>query len=269
MSGRGRAVRVRDRLSDRDLALLATLQTQRLMTGKQLRRLYLPDGEQITQARKMRRTLSRLTEIGVVVRLARQIGGVHSGSEGHVYGLSGLGYAVLDESGEDRRHRAVSEGKLAFQDHVLAVSELCVSLYESERSGAFDLLEFQAEPACWRRYTGIGGQLVTLKPDAFVSLGVDAYEVSVFIEQDLSSESLPTVYRKCLRYVEYWRTGIEQHQRGVFPAVWWLVPDQKRVNGIVRTLRSLAHDAQVLFRVALTSEAVTLLGSTPDREAAS
>jgi hypothetical protein len=269
MSGRGRAVRARARLGDRDFALLESLRDQRLMTGEQLRRLYLPDGEQVTQARKMRRTLSRLTELGVVVRLNRQIGGVHSGSEGHVYGLSGRGYAVLDQSSEGRRHRAVTEGKLAFQDHVLAVSELCVSMHEHSRRGAFDLLDFQAEPDCWRRYTGSGGQLITLKPDAFVRLGVGAYEVSAFIEQDLSSESLPTIYRKSQRYVEYWRCGIEQHQHGVFPAVWWLVPDQKRLNGVVRTLRTLAHDVQALFRVALTSEAVTLLGSVPDREAAS
>jgi hypothetical protein len=176
---------------------------------------------------------------------------------------------VLDQSGEGRRHRAVIEGKVAFQDHVLAVSELCVSLHEHSHRGAFDLLDFQAEPACWRRYTGIGGQLITLKPDAFVRLGVGAYEVSAFIEQDMSSESLPTIYRKSQRYVEYWRCGIEQHRHGVFPAVCWLVPDQKRLNGIARTLRGLAHDAQALFRVALTSEAVTLLGSVPDREAAS
>jgi hypothetical protein len=73
MSGRGRAVRARARLGDRDLVLLETLQSQRLMTGKQLRRLHLPDGEPITQARKMRRALLRLTELGVVVRLNRQI----------------------------------------------------------------------------------------------------------------------------------------------------------------------------------------------------
>jgi hypothetical protein len=268
MTGRGRAVRLRSRLSERDIAMLESLRDLRLMSGQQLRRLHLPDGAAVTQARKTRRTLNRLTELGAVVRLARQIGGIRSGSEGHIYGLSGVGYAVLDGNGDGRRHRAVGEGKPAFQDHILAVSELAVGLHERARTGAIELLEFQGEPTCWRRYSGIGGQLVTVKPDAFVRLGVGEYEISVFCEQDMATESLPTIQRKAQRYVDYWRTGIEQHKCGVFPAVWWLVPDQKRLTNMTHTLRRLAREAHTLFMVVLSSEAVIRLDQMPNQGAA-
>jgi hypothetical protein len=149
----------------------------------------------------------------------------------------------------------------------LAVSELAVSLQEQTRTDAVELLEFQGEPDCWRCYTGIGGQLITMKPDAFVRLGVGEFEISVFVEQDMATESLPTIQRKAQRYIDYWRTGIEQHKRGVFPAVWWLVPDHKRLTNLTQTLRRLAQEAQTLSQVVLSSEAVMLLGQVPSQGA--
>lgn len=263
MSRRSRAWRLRQQLSERDLELLCMLRELRLMTGKQIRRAFFPDGNQITQARKSRAVLKRLDELQLIVRLRRRVGGLHAGSEGQVVGLSGLGYAVLDIGLDTpKRHRRVTETKLAFQDHVLAVAELRIQLIEQSRAGHAELLEFQAEPDCWRRFSGIGGQAVTLKPDGFVRLGVGDYELASFIEQDMATESLPTITRELGVYVAYWRSAQEQQANSVFPRVWWLVPTAARLHAIASCIHRLPREARELFAVCLISEAVTSLTLT-------
>lgn len=264
MSGRRQAGRVRLQLSDRDIAILAALRSLRLLTGGQLRRLFFADGDPVTQARKARAVVKRLAELGVILRLARRIGGVRSGSDGQVIALTNLGYAVLNLGVDtSARRRSVIDRKPAFQDHLLAVNEVVVGLREQERDGAIELLDFQAEPGCWRGFSGIGGQLVTLKPDAFVRLGVGEYELSAFIEQDQDTESLPTIARKCSLYLDYYRSGREQHDHGVFPLVWWLVPSTSRLEAIGRAILRLPQEAHALFRVALSDEAVNRLIALP------
>ena len=44
---------------------------------------------------------------------------------------------------------------MRFQDHVLAVAELAVRLPRLN-SGALELVGFEAEPGCWRRFHGAG-----------------------------------------------------------------------------------------------------------------
>ncbi|MEJ7743096.1 MAG: hypothetical protein WKF73_11400 [Nocardioidaceae bacterium] len=65
----GRAARLRARLGERDLAVLGSLATLRLLTGKQLQRLHVTDGSPLTRARRARALLQRLTELRLVVRL--------------------------------------------------------------------------------------------------------------------------------------------------------------------------------------------------------
>jgi hypothetical protein len=245
--------------------MLGSLRELRLMSGDQFGRLHFAGGQSVTQARKTRFALRRLTELGLVVRLRRRVGGVRSGSQGFVYGLSGLGQSVLDLGQEaSRRHRRVVETKPAFACHALAVTELHVGLHERAHTDEqVDLFEFAAEPACWRRFPGIGGQAVTLKPDAYVRLGVGDYEVRAFVEQDLSTESLPTIARKLDVYVAYWRSGTEQHRQGLFPRVWWLTPTLARRDAIARTIQRLPHDTHPLFAVCLSDEAADLLTQPP------
>lgn len=261
MSGRGRAIRLRERLSGRDLDILRDLAQLRLCTGKQLRRLHFAAGDPTTQARKARSLIGRLAELDLIVRLSRRVGGMRAGSEGFVIGLSGWGHAVLalDSTAEPRRRRRVIETKPAFQSHVLAVSELYVQLVEASRRGLAELIAFTGEPEAWRRFGGIGGQAVVLKPDAFVRLGVGEFEVLAFIEQDMDTESLPTIVRKCEVYIAHWRSGLEQRQLGAYPKVWWLVPSVHRANAISRALRRLPGDTRALFEVCLTTEAVPYL----------
>jgi len=264
VSGRDRAAWLRTQLGERDLAVLESLSHLRLLTGKQVQRLHVADGSPLTQARRARTLLQRLTTLRLVVRLERRIGGIRAGSEGHLYALSGLGQAVLGVGGPiGRRRRPMGETKPWFQNHLLAVAELAVELTTHTRDGRVELLAFETEPACWRRFTGSGGQLITLKPDAFVRVGLGEYEQRAFIEMDLSTESLPTIEGKCRRYVAYWRTGREQQAHGVFPRVWWLVPSEPRLASIAGVIRRLAQEAQALFTVVLSSQAVDQLTGWP------
>lgn len=268
MSGQSwRARRLAAQLGDRDLAVLASLREFRLMTGGQLRRLHFPGNQLVTQARKARAALRRLTELQVVVRLdrrPRRVGGLRAGSDSYLYGLSGWGHAVCGLGRDQaRKHRRVTTGKPAFQEHTLAVAELAVALHERQRAGVCSIEECRAEPGCWRGFGGLGGGRRVLKPDAYIRLGVDDFELAAFIEVDQDTESLPTIARKCAVYLDYWRSGQEQHACGVFPLVWWLVPNPKRLRDIANVAARLPNDARALFTVALTTEATELLTRLP------
>jgi hypothetical protein len=150
----------------------------------------------------------------------------------------------------------------SFEDHVLMVAEVYVWLTEAERAGRLELLDFEAEPGCWRRFPGAGGGMVTLKPDALVCLGVGDTERTAFVEVDLATESLPTIGRKCAAFVAYWRSGMEQRRHGVFPAVVWLTTNARRAEQIAGVVQRLPAEAQALFRVALLTETVATLAGT-------
>jgi len=263
---RGRARRLVRQLRERDLGLLAVLHQLRLMSGAQLERLFDQDHPTGTRARRARRRLQRLHELGLVVRLDRRIGGRRAGSSGYVYGLSGLGQAVLAVPGLYGRRRRVWETSPHFQDHVLAVAELHVALREREHHGELELLTFQTEPPCWRTFTAAGGASVTLKPDAYIEVGVGDLALSAFVEIDMATEALPTIERKCHVYVDYWRSGHEQHEHGVFPRVLWLVPDERRRQRLATLLDRLPHEAQPLFTVGLQTEGAWLLMQPPAPE---
>ncbi|WP_367133240.1 replication-relaxation family protein [Saccharothrix sp. HUAS TT1] len=260
------ALRLRAQLDTRALAVLDSLYRFRLLTNAQVQRLYLVDGAPGSRIRRTQYLMKRLQALALVVRLSRGIGGVRGGSSGFIYGLSALGQAVLDVSGPagGGRRRRVWETTPYFQNHMLGVAELYVGLRESERQSQAVLLTFASEPNCWRHFTGSGGELVVLKPDAYVRIGFQAVERRVFVEVDLATESLPTIVRKSARYVAYWRSGVEQQREGVFPQVVWLVPNQRRLQNIERALGSLAVEASGLFNVALINTGPRLLMTPPE-----
>jgi hypothetical protein len=253
------ARRLRAKLSDRDVAVLNTLSNLRLATGRQVQRLYVFDGVEGSRPRRCRALMKRLTELKLVVRLERRIGGIHAGSSGFLYGLSGQGYAVLASDGlyKGRRRREWEVGQ-RYQNHMLTVTELYVQLVEGSRRGAIELLNFQREPLCWRQLPGESGQTVTLKPDAFVELGLGEYEHATFVEVDLGTESLATLARKLAVYESYWRTGIEQARESIFPRVLWLTTTAHRADRIRAAIGRLPRDARELFRVDLLGDAVVL-----------
>jgi hypothetical protein len=83
------------------------------------------------------------------------------------------------------------------------------------------------------------------------------------VEHDLATESLPTISRKLRRYIAYWRSGQEQHEHGIFPQVWWLVPHIKRREAIAKTIRNLPADTHDLFAICLAEDAIPLLTQLP------
>jgi hypothetical protein len=166
-----------------------------------------------------------------------------------VLSLGPLGQRVLALSGSRRR---VYEPTWRFVDHTLAVSQLIVDVIQAGRGGQLDLLDWQAEPDCWRAFGGLGGQ-VAVRPDAFLSLGVGAYELRWFCELDRDTESLPTIMRKCRLYAEYYQSGVEQAKRGVFPRVCWIVPDEgraERVRDAIERERQLPDELFVVTPAA-------------------
>jgi hypothetical protein len=266
LSGHGRARRIAGRLTARDRAILESLRRVRLLTGSMIARLHVTAATPPTRGRKTRAIMQRLTSLGLVVSLQRRIGGMRAGSDGQIYGLSGLGHAVLDlEAGGARRHR-LREPSPMFQDHLLAVAELYTQLVEGSCAGRIELLEFTTEPTCWRYFPGLAGETVTLKPDAFVRLVTGGYELSAFVEVDLATENLTRITAKLGLYVRYWHDGAEQHRHGVFPRVWWLVPDAGRRDALARQVARLPDDEQALFAVGLLAHATDHLTEIPNHE---
>ncbi len=252
--------------SAREWAVLQDLARVRLLTGRHVQRLHLSEGSPLTQARRTRSLLQRMTEAGLLHRLERRIGGVYAGSSGYVYGLSTAGQRLANKRGPAGgvRLRKPWEPSSQFTDHVLAVSELYVQLREAEAAGQLELLDFQSEPACWRYWTGLGGERQVLKPDAFISIASGDYEYRSFVEVDRSTESSTVIRRKATAYVSYWQNGSEQARHGIFPAVVWLVPDDHRKQQVIEALARLPAESWQLFRVALNHNAIgALSGRSP------
>jgi hypothetical protein len=243
-----RRERIAASLSDRDRAVAATVRELRLATGDQLARLHFA----AVTARERRRVLTRLVSLRVLARLPRPVGGVRAGSVGYVYALDVVGQRLSDGTGPVRgyRIRRPWQPGLGVTAHTLAVTELRVRLAEAERRGELRVVRFQGEPACWWRYLGRGGGLVTLKPDATAELAVNGFRDSWFIEVDRGTESPMTIAKKAEAYVAYWRSGPEASHHGVFPRVLFVVPDDARHSVAVDVLGRQTADAWHLFAVS-------------------
>jgi hypothetical protein len=247
-----------ERLSARDRELLALVARFRVMSGAHLRELFWPEGTPATRARLARRGLARLAELAVLERLPRRVGGVRAGSSGLVFAPGRVGQRLLQHSaaGSQRVRRAYAPGD-RYLAHALALSQLYVDLIRATRWGLAELLAFDPEPACWRHYSGPYGARFTLKPDAYLRLGVGDYELSWFIEIDMASEAPVTITGKARRYADYWRTGSEQTARGVFPRVAWIAPNPTRATVITEALADLPQ--LELFATTTATDAVAFL----------
>ncbi len=225
------------------------------MSGRQIQAVHFPDAEHGSQqaaTRARQRVLARLIRERLLIRLERRIGGVRAGSAGFVLALGPIGQRVLALDGTRRR---AYEPTLRFFDHTLAVSQLVVDVSLASRRGLLELLACQAEPKCWRQFSGLGGRRL-LRPDLFLALGAQEYELRWFVEVDRASESLPVIVRKCRLYADYYQSGKEQAQSGVFPRVCWSVPDEARAE---RLRRAIVRDRTLPERLfVVTNSAATL-----------
>jgi protein involved in plasmid replication-relaxation len=252
---------LRERLSERDLEIVRRVVEWRLLSARQIQALCFPTNEEHANeqaaVRARQRVLARLCRERLLVALDRRVGGVRAGSAGLVLAPGPIAHRVL---GDSSRRRAY-EPSIRFFAHTLAVSQLVVDVMLAARSGALELLEAQAEPACWRSVSDLHGRR-WLKPDAFLSLAVQGYDVRWWIEIDKATESLTTVLDKCRLYAAYRQTGREQASGdGAFPRVCWVVPDEVRA---ARLRQAIAGDRRLpdeLFVVGTAERAVTALCS--------
>jgi len=248
-------------LPERDLVLVETLDRFRVATAAQLRRLHFTSGTEAANARQVWRRLRALTDLRVVTVLERRIGGGRGGSTQAVYALDVAGQklgAACGPAGGRRLRRPWTPGN-QFLAHSVAVTELYVVLCERARDGGSEVLAFDAEPLCWRRFTGSGGAAVWLKPDAFVRFGAGEYEHLSFVEVDRATASVPTVARKLDLYRRYWQTGREQERFGAFGRVLLLAPNAARRDDLAAAVKRQPTDAQPLFRAGLHEDAADLL----------
>ncbi len=267
-----RLVALADGMPLHERRVVETVARLTLVSGRQLSDLFFDSfSRSSTDARRARRVLARLVEQRALDRLERRRGGVGGGSSAWVYALGPAGRRLVAYwAGEGLpRSRGAHEPGAAWTAHTLAVSELYVRLRQAERAGRVELLAFDAEPACWRRYTQLGGVAGVLKPDAYVRLGVGEFEDSFFVEVDLGSERRGQLTRQHHAYREYFRSGVEQAATGVFPGVLWVVPDARRVALLNDIQRRLPAQARRLFTVATSEQALgALCGKATEATAA-
>lgn len=247
---------IRSSVTDRDLAVLRSVEQFRLLSAPHVEALHFADHPTpLAATRASRRALKRLVTDRLLVRLERRVGGIRAGSSSFVYALGPIGHRLLNDDTR-RRWREPSE---TFVAHTLAVAQLVVDLTVADRNGATELLAYECEPTCWRTFTrGLGGT-ETLKPDLHVITATPEHEWWWFVEVDLGTESGNAIARKCRSYHDYWATGSEQDRNGAFPRVLWVADTDRRAGLIERSIasaRSVNHD---LFTVTTTSNAIEVL----------
>lgn len=247
-------------LSARDVRIITTIHRLRLATGAQLERLHFADLADASRGRIRRRVLHRLVSWRVLATLPRRVGGIRAGSTGLIYALDTAGTWLI-------RHRAATTGSTAprrptqpsatFTTHTLAVTDLYVCLVERARTNAFQITEFDAEPACWWP-NDAGGHL---KPDAHILLATDRYQDAWWIEVDQATAHLPPLRRKLVSYLDFAHRG-GTGPDGVLPRVLITTPTPQRSTAIETLFTGLPPPAHHLFRAVEHHNAADLLTAT-------
>lgn len=255
---RAAVARLAETLSERDLAILTDVAKVRVLTGRQVERLHFTHLEGRHRDRTRRRVLERLAAAGLLTALPRRVGGGRPGSAGMIFALGLHGQRLLSMSsafdlpGRTRQPGVPTE---RFMAHTLAIAELFVALTEASRTDALTLNGFKAEPACWWR--DAEGEWV--KPDAFALVSNGDIEDSWAIEVDQATESLPTLRRKLVAYLDLARNDEHGPNRGPLPRVLVTVPDPKRLSAVDGVIRTMREPAEALFSVTRHDHAVQLI----------
>ena len=223
-------IKLEQKLSEIDRRVLETIHRLTLVSGAQIRRLHFNlSGNEANDSHQARRGLLRLTQLGLLDRLERRIGGIASGSEGFCYRLAADGQRLVHwwRRGDATPERLRPEPGERFVHHRLSVSELYVLFVEACRAGRnrnLEVIEFEAEPDSWRPYdSDLSGRRHVLKPDAFLKLGVGEFEHWWFCEMDLGSVSRRARESQAAAYRHYWRSGAAGP---VMPRVLWVAPNE-------------------------------------------
>lgn len=240
-------------LTTTDRSLLTFLNQAKLATTRQLARLFYADSPSPeTAIRRTNFTTQRLKQEGLIRHLDRRIGGVRKGSASYVWQITFKGLKILKAKDDSvtLRYKNQYEPSQHHVEHTLAITEVFVETVEVTRNTNQIALErFSFEPASWRDYQKSFGLGVTIKPDAYLELVNGDYEDHYFLELDRSTESLSRVVNTCKKYIDYYRSGIEQRQQGIFPYVLWIVPDDKRKLAISKAIQKELFNFWELFTV--------------------
>lgn len=251
-------------LTERDVALLHDLERFRLLRSSQLQRLHFgvtPFGKHATELAAVRatnRVLARLERLSVIDRVGRRIGGPHHGSSTTIWQLAPAGERFLRALGGGPDRRKFGTPGAVFISHTLAVADAAITVLEHTRAGRYEVLELETEPDFWRSFQA-GGSALMLKPDLLIVTADAQTETHTFVEVDLGTEHLPAIRRKCDLYQRAYRDGSEERTRGLFPAVVWIVPDDKRAASLhagIAADKTLDPD---LFTVVTTQETLSTL----------
>lgn len=235
-------------LSERDWAIIDTVDQLHFVSGVQLERLHFSPLSIHSRSVVRWRVLKRLVDARVLTPFERRIGTAQHGSDKLVYALDSAGLQLMRlRANAEGLERAVRRPRLPgerFVAHALAVSEVYVSLIERSRVGHFVLDAFRAEPEAWVK-DGLGGWL---KPDAFTKLRLGDVRDYWWIEIDMATESVPTVRGKLLAYLNFVERG-QVGPDGVVPRVLIAVPDEKRRAAVQRVVNELPTPADYMFHV--------------------
>jgi hypothetical protein len=253
--------RLKELVSERDLALLTSVREHRLLSSQHVYGLHFWNHASYASGiRACNRVLNRLESHRLIRRLPRPVGGRGGGSAGTIWAIDVAGDRFL------RDHLKLGPGRsrpfapsLTFQDHTLAVADTRLALEEGARRGAFDLLTVICEPDNWRGFPGELGSVLTMKPDLTVVTARGDFEDHWFIEVDRGTESGSALLRKCQTYQRYYQSGVHQKESGVFPRVLWLMPDPGRVALLQRLLADRSEIDQELFTVATADQLMAVL----------
>jgi hypothetical protein len=249
------------RLSERDKEVLSSIRQCRYLSSRQIQRLHFTESANPAAAlRAASRSLKKLKELGLIDSLTRRIGGVRAGSGSLIWYLTATGERLLRLHSSETypRHRRFFEPSPYFLAHTLAASECYIRLTETCGKGKLKLVAAELEPRSWRSYNH-KGKIAHLKPDLCAVTNFDEYEDHWFFEIDLATEAPVKILEKCDRYHQYYRSGLEQKQHGVFPLVVWIVPDTARKESIGAHIRVASAHLPHIFVVITIDELAALL----------
>ena len=255
-------------LSKRDYQTLNVIRRCRYLTTRQIQRMHFTNA--VTPAAGLRaanRCLRRLQGFGLIDTLKRRIGGVRAGSGSFIWYLEAAGerFLRLGDKASAVRKRSF-EPSPRFLAHTLAVAECFVQMTEICGEDDLNLQSVELEPECWREYNH-AGKIVSLKPDLYAITVCGNYEDRWFIEVDLNTEAPVKIIEKCQRYHQYYRSGLEQKQHGVFPLTVWIVPDASRKDSITAHIRAEFSKQANIFIVITPDELAILIRQYVDGKA--
>ena len=261
---------LRRRLGERDLAILTAIRMSKYLTSDQVRRLYFREHSTDTAAiRAANRNLGKLREMHLIAAMTRRVGGIRGGSGSYIWHLTEAGERLLRLAKPDdpKRRTRFLEPSGRFLRHTLAVAECSIQIREiCERRKELSLVTVDFEPDSWRAYSRIG-KIVSLKPDLYAKTLCGEYEDCWFIEVDLGTESIPAILEQCRRYHDYFLTGLEQEEFGVFPLTVWIVPSAHRRDMLKEAIRKNFAGQPSLFAAITPEELEPLLCQKLNQEA--